>query len=52
MTSHSSLPVIPRAAMEMVAYPLLVSLLDIGNGVLCAYAWMNVGRAVEREAFR
>jgi len=36
----------------MGAYPLLVSLLDIGNGVLCAYAWMNMGRAVEGEAFR
>ena len=35
----------------MGAYPLLVSLLDIGNGVLCAYAW-NVGRAVEDKAFR
>lgn len=51
MTSHSRLPVIARAGEEMGAYPLLVSLLDIGNGVFCAYAW-NVGRAVEDEAFR
>ena len=52
MTSHSSLPVIARAEVEMGAYPLLVSLLNDGNGVLCAYAWMNVGKAGEGDALR